>query len=264
MKKLQSFVIIVMVLLSIASCQKEEVNTSNDSFSIKDINGEVIKSLPPDLLVSIQNDLNQNGRTDDANKLSEMYDFQTGFLKGIDVAELEKEIGELNVVQAIDSFSNTTDTLLNKTKGQYEPNGIFAYCHVAGLGDIGPFTQANYLGADYPYPYAGTVGQGRRLEGMWLQTESSLFLTRPNVYYSLRFPDGSWSSTATWGQFTGTRGQHKPTIGIKIWTNTSGYSIWYKAHNAGTGWNQPWHNDGQFAGIWNYSFEAFAFHILKY
>lgn len=255
MKKL-FFVLVVMSFL--LSCEKEAITPETSEFALKDLNGEIVKSLPTDLLVAIHSDLINKGRNDDAARLYELYDLETGYLIGIEPINISFD--ELTEPASLGENSSETITL----KSQYEPNSVFAYCHVQDKGDMGPFLQANYLGVDYPYPYAGTVGQSKRLEGMWLQTESSLYLTRPVVYYSLCNPDNSWTNTATWGQFTGTRGLSKAVIGLKIWTNNSSYSIWYKAHNQDTGWNQPWHNDGQFAGIAGKRLEAFAFHILKY
>jgi hypothetical protein len=263
MKNFRKFVLLFIVLSFVFSCKKENQNfTTKSDFALKYLNGEVIKSLSPDLLVAIHNDLEKKGRNNDAAKLYELYDLKTGILKGADVNVFNQNEA---YQQEIDSSLVELDTLEYQTiKSQYEPNSVYAYCHVQAAGDIGPFLQASILNADIPYPYAGTIGQSRRLEGMSLQTESSLLLTRPVIYYSLCNPDNSWTSTATWGQFTGTINDSKAVIGLKIWTTNSEYSIWYKAHNQSTGWTQPWHNDGQFAGIQGKRLEAFAFFIVQY
>lgn len=241
--------IIILIVLFTISCTDEKVAKKNSDFSIKDLNGEVVKSLPSDLLNSIHHDLIKKGRNEDALKLTELYNMETGILVGFHDEVMRNRAANM---------------ASGKVNAQYAPNDVFAYVHQQSVGDIGPFTQAEYLGANLPSPYAGIVGEGKRLEGMTLQTSSALLNTRPQVYYSLRNPNLTWTSTATWGQFTGTKGQAKAVIGLKIWTSNPGYSIWYIAHNQVTGWNQPWHNDGQFAGIEGKRLEAFAFHILQY
>ena len=92
---------------------------------------------------------------------------------------------------------------------------------------IGPFQQAFNDANYYSTPYfAGTTGGKRRLEGMWLQTDSTLKSTRPVVKYRLVNPNCTLTSTGTWGQYVGTKGQRKAVVGLEMWTTTDGFHVW--------------------------------------
>lgn len=99
---------------------------------------------------------------------------------------------------------------------------------------------------------------------MWLETDSTLKSTRPVVKYRLVNPNGSLTSTGTWGQYVGTKGQRKAVVGLEMWTTTDGFHVWYIAHNQTIGWGNGWHNDGQFAGTFGKRLEAYAMQILQY
>ncbi|CAD5299447.1 MULTISPECIES: hypothetical protein [unclassified Imperialibacter] len=247
---MKNYLMLVLMGLVFVSCHVDddfaeiEIEEIDTEFRIRDINGELVKALPVDLLKSIEIDLIGKGKLAKASQVFKLYDASTGQLNS---AYLPK--GESN--------GRMNDT-------QYGPNDVFGYCHQQDYGDIGPFSQAEYLGVEQPTQYVGHTGQSKKLEGMWLTTSAALVPTRPAVYYALRYGDLTWSANATWGQFTGTRGQSKATIGLKIWSTNPSFSTWYKAHNATVGWNQPWKSDGQFSGVTNKRMEAFAFYILQY
>jgi hypothetical protein len=247
MKKQSSIFLISMFMLVVFSCHQEEIEQQQErnisDFKITDIKGQTINTLPTDLLESIHQDLIRNKRNQDAQKLFESYDRKTGILK---------------------NYTSKQSTSNGRTEDVYEINLVYSMVHVGSLGDLPPCYQTQVADGNPPFSYCGTTGENRRLEGMSFQTDASLFTTRPALFYTLRNPDGSWTPTGTWGDFVGTRGQSKATIGLKMWSTTANYHIWYRAHNQSTGWNQAWQTDGAFAGVFNKRLEAFAFQILYY
>ncbi len=258
--------LILLGLFLFAGCQKEEIENANKTFAIKDMHGVEVQRLPPDLLSSIYDNLMEKGRVKDANDLLEIYDIDTGYLK---TAKCVKSINSWSsfINMPIDSSQMVVDndTIQLESLKAWQQQYVYLYAHVRGHGDIGPFFQApeRWDFVEAPY-FAGTVRQERRLEGMVIQTAQFLFPTRPDLKYRLVNPDGSRTSTGTWGQFVGTKGQSKAVIGLEMWSDTPGVTVWYKAHNQSTGWNGAWQNDGQFAGVYGKRLEAYAMQILQY
>ena len=268
MENLKISLISITLTVFFLSCEKEEINSTKEAFAIEDVGGEVVTSLPPDLLSSIHQDLIQKGRESDANTLYDLYDQETGYLKKATVADKTVKLTSLSKIK-VDSSKMVVmeeDTIPLPSLKSWKQHYVYLYAHCQKWGDTGPYQQApndwNYYYRPY---YAGTTKQSRRLEGMWLQTAQFLAPTRPDIKYQLVDPNGatSYPGTGTWGQFVGTRGQSKAVIGLQMWSDTPGFHIWYIAHNQTTGWNGGWYYDGQIAGT-NKRLEAFAFYILKY
>jgi len=76
--------------------------------------------------------------------------------------------------------------------------------------------------------------------------------------------DLSYTIEGASGEFAGTRGQSKTTVGLKMRITNPNFGIWYKGHIQDAGWHQPWVNDGQFAGVTNKRLEALGFYIFQY
>lgn len=258
-----SFLFLSLTYFFLISCQKEEKNaSSNVDFSIKDMNGKEVNYLNPEVLLLVKKTLISEGRNEDVKKLISLYDFNTGLLKSSNIKL--SELTQPTLVILDSSKIGKSDTVKFKTKSGWQPQGVYVYAHIQDLGSIGPFTQCDALWTNFPYPYCGTTGQGKRLEAFTLQTDPSLISSRPTIYYALRKPDQSWWASATWGQETGVQGRSFTNIGLKMWSTTSGWHLYYIAHNDVVGWNQPWQYDGAFAGVIGRRFEAFAFQILKF
>ncbi len=257
---------LIGTIIFLFSFEKNELNSKENEFGVKDINGNVVSYLQPSLLSAINESLIKEGRSDDAKQLHQLYDFNTGYLKSIK----EMDSGSLNLsvpsVISLDSASITSpDTILTKRlKSGWQPQGVFAYAHIEKLGDQGPFTQCNALWTQNPDPYVGTTMRSLRLEEISLQTSPDLLNTRPTIYFSLMKPDGTWWAYATWGQWSGDRGYSHAKIGIKMWITTSGWHVYYLNHNEKSGWNHPWQYDGAPAYEYGRRIEAFAFQILQF
>jgi len=260
MKKI--FLFLVLCFLYSCSGYIENV-TINSAFSIKDLNNKEVQWLEPNLLVAIKKDLSNKGRVNDADRLCELYDFKTGWLKGLNVDQIV--LPSLDFVNLVDSTLILPDDSVSdiSLRSAYEPLGVLAYAHIQVLGTMGPFLQASSPYASDPNPYVGTVGKGRRLEAYYITTDPSLNSTRPSINYGISYSDGTWSTSYSWGNWVGTIGHSKETRQISMYIPNSGYSIWYKAHNAVVGW-QGWECNGSAAGSTSRSLEAFAFHIIKY
>ncbi|HTJ49043.1 MAG TPA: hypothetical protein VL443_06270 [Cyclobacteriaceae bacterium] len=255
---IRRFLLFIMLTIAIFSCSDDNsdsvfvkvenktnsvVKTEGD-FALKGIDGYPIKQLPIDLLSTIHDRLIKDGRSDDAKKLYVLYDMKTGVLKG----------------------SENTIAANGRINSQYAPNGVYAYVHEQDYGDIGPFLQSSSMSDGAPSSYAGVTGQSKRLEGVWFDTAPELVSTRPYLEYGLVDISGPGNTFInTWGEFNGTRGKDKAVSGIiMIIDDLKPWKIWYKAHNQGVGWNQPWHTDWEYAGVKNKRLEAFAFYIMIY
>jgi hypothetical protein len=257
-----SLFVVVLTFAFLFSCKKDTQNSSQNSFSIKDIYGKEVSYLNPEILTLVKESLINEGRNEDALKLTKLYDFKTGVLKS--AKGIVSELSQPTVVIIDSSKINTIDdTVIFKVKNAWQPQGVYAYAHVQDIGDMDATYQCT-TNTNLPDQYCGTTGQGKRLEAFTLQTDPTLLSTRPPIYYALRKPDLSWWGSATWGQETGWPGHSFTNIGLKIWSANPYWHVYYIAHNDVTGWNQPWHFDGQFAGIVGRRFEAFAFQILSY
>ncbi|NJK94340.1 MAG: hypothetical protein HC905_04805 [Bacteroidales bacterium] len=268
-----SFTAVIAIML-LFGCKKDEINSAKKEFAIKDMSGNVVTSLPTDLLSSVHQDLIQKGRKSDANTLYELYDQETGYLKTAPVTDKiakqislsDMKVDSSEMVVNDDTLSITSLKSLSSLKS-WEQNYVYLYAHCRARGDMGPFQQApdNYNYTSFPY-FAGTTGEERRLEAMMIQSAQFLAPTRPDIKYQLIKPDGSVSypGTGTWGVWVGTKGQSLAVIGLQMWSDTPGFHIWYIAHNQSTGWNGGWHNDGQFAGTYGKRLEAYAMQILQY
>jgi hypothetical protein len=263
LKMITSLISTLLFIIIFTNCQKNDIETSSH-FSIKDINGKTVKILEPNLLLKIHEDLIANGRVADAEALFNLYDLKTGILKS--QKDSLKSINWFPVTKIDTSAKAKQDTIYSPSSLKTEPWGgqyFYLYSHVEKMGDIGPALANN--------GYAGTIGRNLRLEGMWLDTDPSLVATRPTISYYLCYPDGTTSFHASWGQFTGTRGQSQAVVGLFMSTSTPGFHIYYIAYNnsssisawPGWGWN-GWQTDGQFAGCPGQKLEAFQVQIFQY
>jgi hypothetical protein len=263
--------LILVLFFSVWSCSKQ-ADLGTPEFKIKDMDGKEIQYLDPSILKSIHQDLISKGRIADAGTLLQKYNEETGVLKGAANVQITKFV---NV--PIDSalIPVRKDTVPDNQKSViFQPNAVWAFAHVQNLGDTGPKYQAPFgmmfdnINTTNPAYIVGTTGQSLRLEGTWINTSISTS-NRPTLYYALRFPAGQWTNDGgatpqSWGQFCGNRGTSQATSGIKIWTTTPGYHVYYITHIAGIGWLSSWSSDGAFSGFLGLRLEAFAFRILQY
>jgi hypothetical protein len=252
----------ILTLAFLLSCSKEAQNSSKSAFLIKDIYGKEVNYLQPEILTSINKTLISEGRNEDAIKLHQLYDFKTGILKSANGKLTQQTLPTVVVIDS--SKIKLGDTIINNQKSAWQPQGVFAYAHCQDYGNLGPFTQCAALYTINPVPFVGTTGKGKRLEAFTLQTDPSLFNTRPTVYYSLMLPNQTWFSYCTWGQETGSEGRSQATIGLKMWSITTGWHLYYVNHNSQVGWNNPWEYDGYPAYSVGHQLEAFAFQILNF
>jgi tyrosinase len=131
----------------------------------------------------------------------------------------------------------------------HSPDG-YSYCydlevpmlsglvHLQDRGDMGFFQ----------YSFAGTRGEGRRLEGF--EVDFEIPVEGLGMEYMAHIQEQGDTPWVQGGKFVGTRGQARRLEGFAIWLTgprSSNYDVYYMAHLEGTG-DTPFYQNGQFCG----------------
>ncbi|SFE54176.1 hypothetical protein [Spirosoma endophyticum] len=222
------------------SCQSTnvDVNPTHESyFLLKNVRGEILKEVDPDILALVKNDLINKDRKDDASKLGDTYDFKTGKL----LAGAKTYNGGRLVSSAQPPFPN---------------DPILQYAHVQNIGWMDPVLAGQV---------AGTTGQALGLEAFYITGVPG----SPWMQYQAHVSGIGWQAP----QYAdnppspaGTVGQHRSIEAIRFFIDPAwSVSISYRAHVSGIGW-LPWVGNQDVAGTTgqNRKLEAFQLSLVYY
>jgi hypothetical protein len=134
MKYFKIYLFISIVALNfLVGCKKDEVTSIKKEFSIKDIDGKEVTSLPIDLLASIHQDLLNKNRTNDAAKLYELYDQKTGVLKSAIVNQIVSPVPFSEIKIDSTQMVHQTDTIPSPALKSWAQQYVYLYAHVQNI-----------------------------------------------------------------------------------------------------------------------------------
>lgn len=136
------------------------------------------------------------------------------------------------------------------------PPEVEAYAHVQNLGDMGPFSHGQAIGA---------AGQGLRLEGLSLALVGAGAMV-PDGYleYQVHVQDIGWMDWQRAGAYAGTTGQAKRIEAVRIVLGGEAanyFDVYYQAQIQTEGW-LGWACNGEVAGSTGISYRLEALKVV--
>lgn len=137
------------------------------------------------------------------------------------------------------AFSVTALMFMGVAPAQAVIPQICIAAHVSGKGD-----QPDVCNTYASELYAGTVGENRAIEGMWVSFKNfGDFCVEAHIR-NVGWAGESCASSGSWA-WIGTRGQNLPMEAMRV-KSKQGYVTMGKAHVQGKGWDRSWNESRYF------------------